>query len=240
MRKEIMVGVAGAVILAGCSQSRAEDGGPTVQRSYQVGPFDRIELGGSYDVEVRTGSKLSVSATGPEKMLDNLVVEVDGDKLLIHPRDHRFFNFGFRSGRGVRMEVSLPSLRGAAIAGSGNIKVDKVQADSFDGWIGGSGDLQLGSVNVRILKLSVGGSGDVAVRSGKAKAASFDIAGSGDIDASAVTAKTATASVAGSGDIRGQATGTASVSIAGSGDVMMTGGAKCSASKMGSGDAHCS
>lgn len=89
MRIALATGIAAATLAtAGCGQSRAEDGGPTVQRSYQVGNFQRIEVAGPYDVDVRTGAKPSVSATGPEKLLEQLVVEVKGDRLVIHTEKH--------------------------------------------------------------------------------------------------------------------------------------------------------
>ena len=122
MRKALIVGIAAAATAsAGCSQSRAEDGGPMVQRSYQVGPFERIEVAGPYDVEVHTGAAPSVSARGPEKLIERLVVEVKGDKLVIHTKEHRgFFHWDSTHGS-AKVAVTVPSLRGADIAGSGGI-----------------------------------------------------------------------------------------------------------------------
>ncbi len=242
MRKTMLIGIAAAAIAsAGCGQSRTEDGGPTVQRSYQVAVFEQIEVAGPYDVEVRTGDKVSVSASGSEKLLERTIVEVKGDRLVIHPEEHRgFFNWGLRTHGNAKFTVTVPSLRGAAIAGSGGIKVDQVKGERFEGSVAGSGDLNLDSLEVQSLKLSIGGSGDVRARSGQARAAEYNIAGSGDIDAGGVKAETATVAIAGSGSIRGQATGAADVSIMGSGDVTLTGGAKCTVSKAGSGNVNCS
>jgi hypothetical protein len=242
MRNGILIGVAAAAVAsAGCGKSHAEDGGPMVQRSYQVGAFERIEVAGPYDVEVRTGSAPSVSASGPEKLLERLIVEVKDGELLIHPQEHRgFFNMGWGSHGTAKVQVTVPMLRGAGIAGSGGITIDKVQGASFDGSVAGSGDLNVDALQVESLKLSIGGSGDVRARSGQARSADYSIAGSGGIDARGVRAESADISIAGSGSINGQATGTADVSIMGSGDVVLTGGAKCSISKAGSGDVRCS
>jgi len=241
MRKALLIGIAAAATAtAGCGHSRAEDGGPTVQRSYQVGAFERIEVAGPYDVEVRTGGKVSVSASGSEKLLERTIVEVKGDRLVIHPQERRGFSWGFHTNGSAKFAVTVPSLRGAAIAGSGGIKVDQVKGERFEGSVAGSGDLDLDALEVQSLKLSIGGSGDVRAKSGQARAADYNIAGSGDIDAAGVKAETASVSIAGSGSIRGQATGTADVSIMGSGDVRLTGGAKCSVSKAGSGNVDCS
>ena len=240
MRKAVLIGIAAAVAASGCGQSRAEDGGPTVQRSFQVGGFERIEVAGPYDVRVRTGSAPSVSASGPEKLMDRLVVEVKDGRLLIHPRkDKRMFNWSSIRGTAT-IDVTVPMLSGASIAGSGEITVDRISGERFDGSVAGSGDLALDSLQVQALKLSIAGSGDVHARSGEAQSVDYSIAGSGDIDASGVRAGTAAISIAGSGSINGQANGTASVSIMGSGDVELTGGAKCTVSKAGSGNVRCS
>jgi hypothetical protein len=242
MRKAVLIGVAVvALAAAGCGQSRAEDGGPTTTRSYQVGGFERIEVAGPFDVQVRTGSAPSVSASGPSKLLDRLVVEVKGDRLVIHTKERRgFFNWGSHSNGSATLQVTVPSLSGADIAGSGGINVDKVKGDSFKGAVGGSGDLTVDSLEVQSLSLSIAGSGDIRAKSGQAAQADYNIAGSGGIDARGIRAAVAKASIAGSGSIAGQATATADVNIMGSGDVNLTGGAKCNVSKMGSGDVNCS
>ena len=240
MRKPLMVAIAAlATAATACGQTRAESGGATVQRQYPVGTFQSIEVAGPYDVEVRTGGAPSVTASGPEKLLERLVVEVKGDKLLIHPRKENGFRWSSSSGI-AKIQVTAPMIRAAAIAGSGGISVDRVSGQDFDGSIAGSGDLRLGQLDVQSLKLSIGGSGGVEVASGQARRADYSIAGSGGIDTKGVRAETASISVAGSGSVTGQATRDASVSIMGSGDVELTGGAKCSISKMGSGDARCS
>ena len=231
--------VLAAAAVAGCGRSNAETGGATVQRQYQVGGFQSIEVAGPYEVEVVTGDAVSVSASGPEKLIDRLVVEVKGDRLYIHPQKESRFQWG-KSRGSARVQVTAPALRGAAIAGSGGITIDRVSGDSFDGSIAGSGDLRVQTLDVQSLKLSIAGSGDLQARSGQARNAQYSIAGSGGIDTSAVRAETASISIAGSGSVNGQATRTADVSIMGSGDVTLTGGAKCTVSKMGSGEARCS
>lgn len=242
MRKAGMIGIAmAAAATAGCHSSRAEDGGPTVQKSFPVGAFDKLEVAGPYDVTVRTGANPSVSASGPQKILDRLVVEVKGDKLVIHTQEHHgMFNWGFRSNGSAKLDVTVPALSRAVIAGSGGITVDKIAGESFDGAVAGAGDLNLDSVQVKSLKLAIGGSGDIRARTGQAQDAEYHIAGSGDLDASGLQVQAATVAIMGSGSIKGQATGAADVKIMGAGDVTLTGGAKCSISKMGAGDVNCS
>jgi len=242
MRKAIVAAVVAASVATGaCGHSRSADGGPTVSRNYQVGAFDQIEVAGPYNVQVKTGANPSASARGPQKAIDHMVVEVRGGKLVIHADEHHgFFNFGWHSNGKVDVSVTVPALRGATIAGSGDINVDKVSGDRFEGSVAGSGGLGVGSMDVQSLKLAIAGSGDAKAGSGKAGSAEYEIAGSGGIDAGGIATTDAKASIAGSGSIKVKASGTADVSIMGSGDVDVTGGAKCSIHKAGSGDVRCS
>jgi hypothetical protein len=240
MRKAITAAaILAAAATPACTRDRSEGGGPSVSRSYQVSGFTQIEVAGPYEVEVRTGSGPSVSAKGTEKLLERTVVEVEGDKLLIHPQERKGW-FHWSSRGKASFVVTVPELRAATIAGSGGIKVDRVTGDSFDGAIAGSGGLLLGSTEVQSLKLSIGGSGGIQAGNGKAKNAEYEIAGSGGINADGVSAEQAKVSIAGSGSVKANATGSARVDIMGSGDVNVSGGAKCSVSKAGSGNVNCS
>ncbi|MEO6224403.1 MAG: head GIN domain-containing protein [Sphingomicrobium sp.] len=239
MRKSIAAAV---MILsattAGCShEGRAE----TITRSFPVGNFSQIEVNGPYDVEVRTGTNPTAVAEGSDKVLDLTDVRIDGDKLVISEKErHGTFSFGWSNRGKVKFVITVPALSAAAITGSGDLKVDHIRGDRFEGTVTGSGDLQLSTVEVQAIKLAITGSGNVTAGSGKARTADYSIAGSGDVDAGGVATEQASVSVAGSGNIKARASGTARVEIAGSGDADISGGAKCSIEKNGSGEVRCS
>lgn len=232
--------VTACIATSACGQVGHEGVGPTVSRNYQVGAFQQIEVAGPYEVQVRTGGNPGVSAQGTQKLLDKTVVEVQGDKLVIHQQEHHGFSFNFGTRGHASFVVTVPQLTGATIAGSGGIHVDHIQGTSFEGAVAGSGDLNVDNVNVQALKLSIAGSGSAKARGGKAQSGEYQIGGSGNLDARAVQLQTAKVSIAGSGDVKANATGTADVSIMGSGDVDVSGGAKCTINKAGSGSVRCS
>lgn len=242
MRTAVAAALAAVVIsTAGCSSGDSRGPGPTVDRDFQVGQFDKIALAGAYDATVRTGSAPSVHARGGQNQLDRLVVEVDNGELKIHPKEHLGFHWGGwgKSGH-VQLTITVPQLREAVLAGSGGINIDKVQGDKFEGTVAGSGNLSVGGFNVQSLKLSIAGSGNAKAGAGTTKAAEYEIAGSGGVDAGSVQAEQLKVSIAGSGSVKAHASGAADVSIMGSGDVDVAGGAKCSISKAGSGSVRCS
>ena len=239
MRKTLAVAMAAAAA-GGCHASVNGDAGPDATRTYNVGNFRQIEVAGPYDVDVRTGGKPSVAASGSERLIEHTRVEVDGDKLIIRPkRRGGWFSFGWSSHGKARFTITTSELNATTIAGSGDVRIDRVQGAEFKGVVAGSGGIDVANVDVQSLKLSIAGSGGIK-GGGKAKAADYNIAGSGSIDGGGIATEQAKITIAGSGDVKAHATVTADVSIMGSGDVNVTGGAKCNVSKAGSGGVHCS
>lgn len=225
--------------LAACSVSAEDDvpagGGASASRDFLLEGFDSVSLAGSDNVTVSTGKQFSVRATGDVATLDRLDIRVEGGALRVGRR--RDAGFGF-SGRAVQIAVSMPAMRAGAVAGSGDLSVDSVRGDEFDGSVAGSGDLSVARIEAATVKLSVAGSGDIRA-AGRARETNLSIAGSGDIDAGALEADSTRVSVAGSGDARAGATRTARVSLVGSGDVEIVGSPQCEVSKRGSGDVRC-
>jgi hypothetical protein len=229
---------AAAALLASCGVVHAEnhDGG-SGSRSFDVHGFDRVSLRGSDNVVVRVGGAESVTASGPNDVLDRLEIKVVDGELRIGREKHWGWNWSSDNGPTV-VTVTVPQLRGASIAGSGDMKVDTVRTASFEGSVAGSGNLTIGALQADSASIDVAGSGDTSV-AGSAKSIDVSIAGSGNIDARGLKSERAKISIAGSGDVRAAVSGEADVSIIGSGDVDIAGNPRCRVSKMGSGDVRC-
>lgn len=227
----------GACNMSADAQTGDNDGGGgrTGQRSFEVGTFDKISLAGSHDVIVTVGGAPSVRAEGDAEALERLEIRVEDGQLRIGSKRG---SWSVGRGRGVTVHVTAPSLAAAAIGGSGDMRIDKVEGSGFDAEIGGSGDMQIAALKVGKASFSIAGSGGITA-AGTAGTATISIAGSGDVNTAGLESRTATVSVVGSGDVSARAMETAKVSIMGSGDVAMSGSAKCTISKMGSGDVRC-
>jgi hypothetical protein len=231
------------LVLAACNfaaeaQGGERQAGPVTQRSWDLRDFDEVSLAGSHDVIVRVGGGHSVSAQGPAEVLERLDIRVEDGTLKVGTKKGNW-SFGWSGDRPrTQVFVTLPSLRGAAVAGSGDMKVDRVIGNRFNASVAGSGDLDIAELKVGEAQFSVAGSGDIKA-TGTAERSSASVAGSGDIDIGRVLARTVNAAVVGSGDVRVQASETADVSITGSGDVYVAGKARCTVSKRGSGEVHC-
>lgn len=238
--------IAALLPLAACGNfdiDSDDDGGKGVPatgsgdaRTYAVADFSGVELRGPDDVDVTVGPAFSVRAQGDEAQLGRLKIERVGDTLRIGRI--KTAGISWSRGEGVKVHVTMPRIAAGSIAGSGNLAIDRVEAETFKGSIAGSGDLTLGAVTTRTLRLSIAGSGDITA-AGITGAARIEIAGSGGVDGAKLAASSADISIAGSGDASARVDGPAKIAILGSGDVTLSGKPQCQTSKMGSGTVRC-
>jgi hypothetical protein len=249
-KREIVLAVAAGGLAAAAAAAILDDDndgafrhGPTIviagagSASYNVTNFDQIATEGPQDVVVTQGDAFSVRAEGSPQALALLDARVEGGTLKIGPRD-RFSFGGWARLSEATFFVTMPRVDSVALAGSGNVKVDHVQGDSFEGAVAGSGELSIADLKVDDADFRIGGSGSVTAV-GTARATRVSIGGSGEIQGGGLRSQTASVSIGGSGDVALNVENTARVSIMGSGDVNISGPARCSVTQMGSGDVRC-
>ena len=138
-----------------------------------VGSFQAIEVHASMNVVLRQGAREAVELRAD----DNLLALVETRAIS-------------RSG--------VPTLK-IAVAGSGNVKLQRLNLDEASLKISGSGNAELAGKAGR-LGLSISGSGDSNTRELEADEVSVSIAGSGDAKVNA--RKTLSVSIAGSGRVK--------------------------------------
>jgi Putative auto-transporter adhesin, head GIN domain len=226
-----------ALSACGNTPSNAASPGPKGARTFSLADFDRVELKGSDDVRVTNGSGFAVSAAGPQKRLDDLDIRVVNGTLIVSHKSKAGWKLS--TGEGVIVSVTMPLIKSAELAGSGNLSVDTASDAKFEGSISGSGDLTLSNLKAVEISLNLAGSGDIKAR-GVTKSLKVDLAGSGDVDVKDLSTNSLSASITGSGDVDASASGKAEVSLVGSGDVRILGTDDCTTSKIGSGRVTCS
>jgi hypothetical protein len=226
-----------ALALAACGGAALAQGGG-VERSFRVGAFEGVGAVGANRVVVHVGGPISVTARGPAETLDKMEVVVEHGSLQIRPRREFRERFDWRGVKPATYTVTLPRLTAVSLAGSGDMRVDRVEGDRFDASVAGSGTLDIAALRVGRAAFSMAGSGNLAAR-GSATRAELSVAGSGNLKARGVTARTAAVSIAGSGTAELTAKDRVDVSIVGSGEADISGGARCTVSRIGSGHARC-
>jgi hypothetical protein len=231
-----------AAMLAGISGGGGPDRASPIDRSremtYSVADFEEIATEGPQQVEVTFGETFSAESEGSARALAQLEVVVEDGVLKIRPKDPARADWSSFETTTVR--VTLPLLERVSMAGTGNVRVDRIKSDSFSGTIAGAGQLQIGTMDVDEADFSINGLGSGSVTaSGTARATRVSIGGNGEVNAGGLRSKTASVSIGGYGEVKLTVDDEARVSIGGAGDVDIAGTARCSVTQMGSGDVRC-
>jgi len=215
MKWLFLIGAA-AVMSSGCKvfHARIQGSGNVTTRSVAVGkeikPFTQIETNGAYELIVNQGPQSDLKITGDDNIVTAVKLTNEGDKLIIGMEDD------YTSNNKLKIEVTMPTVAGIAINGSGSAKVAKVQGNDLQLAINGSGDMDVEG-SVKSLDISISGSAEIDASNLQAADVQTSISGSGSIQTSAE--KTLSASISGSGEIRYKGQPKVSKSIAGSGEV---------------------
>lgn len=204
--------------------------GPITKRQLDLASFDAVALTNSAKVYIRQGSKQSVEVEGQENILDNLILEVE---------DHVWkiaFDRPVRRYEGLKVYITLPSLRGARVSGSGDIIGESQFTDieKLGVSISGSGNISL-DVEARDVSSHISGSGNIRL-TGKTGSHDIHISGSGGVAAYDLKSESCEVHISGSGDCDVDVNENLDVRISGSGDVNYKGRPRINSRISGSGD----
>ena len=211
---------------------RVVGNGKIINKTRNVGSFEKVAVSGSFDVTLVKGKEGKVDIKIEENLLDYLVTKVEDGKLRI--KWQKGVNINTR--RGVMLTVYFNEVNAVTLSGSGDVTgEDVMKADEFKTAVSGSGDVTL-KINANHVRASVSGSGDVTLN-GKTNSFEAAVSGSGDIDAYDLISETAILKIAGSGDINLTVNKELEARVSGSGDISYKGNPKIQKIKVsGSGD----
>ena len=211
------------------AQTALAQGGET----RNVGSFDAIHVGSSFDVELSKGNRESVRLEITGIDLDEIKTEVSNRTLKIY-RKNKTKNWNNKA-RG-KIFVTYRNLEEIHSAGSADVYChDPLEADNFDLSVSGSGNVRLDQLKARDLYSKVSGSADMEI-SGRVESQEVTISGSGNYNARDLDCEEVQIRVSGSGDARVVAKEALRASVSGSGNITYKGSPdKVSTSSSGSG-----
>jgi hypothetical protein len=180
-------------VFGGSPSSSTQGSGVSVTQARAVAPFTGVELAGSNNVVVRVGQEQSVLVRADDNLIDRVTTEVHSGTLVIGNTPG-----SFSTKSPMSVEVTVPTLDALTLAGSGNIVVEGIEAQSLRVDLPGSGTLT-GTGTATRLDVTVGGSGVVQFTRLVANDVQAAVSGSGSIFVTAT--KSLHASVSGSGAI---------------------------------------
>ena len=182
------------------------------------GKFTGINSEGSWDVIITVGDKDEVKLVSKGFDLDEVITEVDDDKLKIELRDDDDDN------RDFTVYVTVKNLKSLGLAGSGNMMVrSDLYTDELSIGQAGSGNIKLEMLHTESLKIGMSGTGHVSIANGTASDVNIGQVGSGDFDGIDFMAGDVKIGKTGSGDVYIGVEGELTVGALGSGNVYYTG-----------------
>ncbi|MGD9978861.1 MAG: head GIN domain-containing protein [Bacteroidales bacterium] len=197
--------------------------------------FSGVENSISANVNVFQAAEYKVEVIAPQDVIDALKIYVEDGTLRLKTKNRVNWSNSWEK---IVVNVWSPNFSHLALNGSGDIIAKTpITAKEFSIKINGSGDVKIESLEASSLVVKSNGSGDVLL-GGKnvLDSAEYSVNGSGDIDAMQLSCKKVDANVTGSGDIDVWATEAFNAKIVGSGDIELKGNPTIDAKVVGSGN----
>jgi hypothetical protein len=202
-KKLIFVLIVVALIMSACSftpfsTNQVVGSGKLISETRSVSSFSSVELKGSADITITFGSTESVVVAADDNIVPLISTSVLAGRLVIDNK----FGANYTTHNSVRVSITMKSLQGITLSGSGNINVTGLNADT--------------------LTVNLPGSGNITA-SGTANKVNVSLDGSGNVYCDQVTAKDATTTLRGSGNVTVYASESLDASIPGSGSIRYSG-----------------
>ena len=194
--------------------------------------FERVEISGSPTVVYTQADTFGVRLEGPEKMVENIMTEVEGKTLRVYNKGRVNFKFGvvnlnWGDKDDVTVYVSSPDLIGVRLNGSGDFFSRKsVDTDVMDIALRGSGNIEFERIICDDCTTELVGSGDIDINHLDGRTSTAVLIGSGDIRINEANVAETDLSLRGSGDIAvnfEEGCQSAQCQLSGSGDITLSG-----------------
>jgi len=196
------------------------------KQSYDLDGFTEVAFATPGIAYVKQGNNFSIEIEASDNVLSRLEVEVKGDRLIIKTKKGNW-NWG---GDKVKAWVTLPTIEGLSVSGSGELVTQgTIRVSNLGLAVSGSGDLEV-DIDGGNIDGSISGSGKIMAK-GSGDELSLSISGSGKFVGDDLKVAECQARISGSGNARVYATEEIDASISGSGTVYYRGDPKRKYSK---------
>lgn len=197
--------------------------GVTTKITRTTTDYDKIKVGGSFNVKLIAGKEGAITIEGDENLLQYIKTEVSNNVLSVGFEKNINIQYNYSS----TIEITIPfeKISQISFAGSGTLlTIDAINADNLSVDVAGSGSVKL-LTSSENLKITRTGSGNFTAK-GKASTLEVVSTGSGNLNSSELIASNVTATQSGSGNIKVNCTENLSATNSGSGSITYKGSPK--------------
>jgi hypothetical protein len=222
--------LATVISFSSCHKETLRGHGDIVSRSRTVGSFDKIEMGGEFDVYLRQGPAEDIVLEGQENVLAELSTTTRNNRLEIKYNRSRV-----RIDEPVRIYITTPHLTELSLSGSNKVQgLTDWQVNDLNLNSSGSGEINLTVRDADFVESHISGSGEINLQ-GDAYIHELDISGSGKLNAFDLYTTKTDVNISGSGKSDVRVSEALKANISGSGTVRYKGNPSVSTSVSGSG-----
>jgi hypothetical protein len=213
------------LLVAACTVGSGE----VVTETRSVEGFDEIDLRGMGEVNITVDGTESLSIEAEDNIIGDLTSEIRNGTLILGT------DRPIRPTEDIIYTVTMASLEGVEISGSGAITVSGFATENFSVDVSGSGAADIRAIAAETVFVRISGSGAVTV-TGDTDELDVSISGSGAFDGEGLEADTGNVGVSGSGNAVVDVRETLDVDVSGSGNVEYIGEPTVSVNTSGSGN----
>jgi hypothetical protein len=150
-----------------------EGSGDMETRELDFKDFDKIDIGGGFDLEITMGDEQKVTMTLDDNLWDNLEAEVHGSTLEIG------WDKNCQPDGDCTVVIVVRELKGMDIHGAADVEIEGYRGDSFSFDVSGAAELEMDG-EVDKLDINISGAGDIDTRDLKARHVEISVSGAGD------------------------------------------------------------
>ncbi|MEO1243935.1 MAG: head GIN domain-containing protein [Pseudomonadota bacterium] len=176
-------GLTAGLLALGLAGAAIADDDEIITDQLDLTGFERIDISGVYDLDVRVGPEFSVELSGPEYEMNRVEASVRNGALKLDMRDRkRGEKRRWRNKReGVDAVITLPMLTGVEVSGVVDGTIKDVNAGEFEIDISGVGDVEIDG-ECGVLDANLSGVGDLSADGLECNKVIVKVSGVGDAD----------------------------------------------------------
>lgn len=205
-----------AVLFSSCTTRRVKGNGEIVKQDRKENSFHSVKVAGAFDVYFSQADEQEIVIEADDNLLRYIETRVEDGVLRIRTKSGR----NLRPTEDMKVYIKAPKYKSLGIAGSGNLVAETkiASTEKVKLSISGSGDIKLQEIDAPQVDVNISGSGK-AEGFGNTRDLEIDVAGSGDVMMKELKSENAKISIAGSGNVWIFASMKLDVRVAGGGDI---------------------
>lgn len=165
----------------------------------KMGSFNRLELGGHFDLRLKKGNKAEVTIETEDIGPDEIITEIKNNTLHIRMKDDR--KWGKSDLKRSVIYLTYTDLRSIQWDGAGNITTEsELVTDRFDLEISGAGNVKM-DLKVEDLQVDMSGAGNIELR-GSTRTQDVQMSGAGNYNGFELRSERARVDMSGVGNVR--------------------------------------